>query len=965
MRGILEKLPRTLDETYERVLKEINEHNREHARRLLHCLAVAVRPLRVEELAETLAFDFDGAQGGIPEFHAGWQRKDKEQAVLFTCSSLITVVDGYNADDADDDDDNVNDDCRVVQFSHFSVKEFLMSNRLASSTGDVSRYHILPGSAHTILAQACLGILLHLDNPDHTRNVNDFPLAKYAAQHWVAHAQFEDVASRVKDGMESLFDLDKQHFTAWVDICNIDDVVLWRGLMLPIPTPLYYSALCGFHDLAEHLLIKDPQHVRTVGGKFDSPLLAALYGRHIRVAELLLKYGGNVNARGTYGQTPLFILSSDETCDDDDNDDVLVVAQFLLERGADVNLTDEFHQTPLLRAIRQLRYDLARLLIQHGADVKVEDDEGQSPLHLLIRWGDFHAGEVPFAQLLLERGADVNATDKNHETPLLRAMRQGDSSMTQFLLQNGADDKVEDNEGKAPLHVLSASFHPMPKFVRLLLERGADVNAKDKNDATPLLLAIRGGNEAIVRILIEHGADDKVVTNDGKTPLHMMSEGRHFMPEIAQLLLEHGADVNAKDKNHATPLFLAIPRSYLSEMVRFLLHHGADDKVENNEGKTPLHTLSECEYYKPYHLSLAQVLLERGADVNAKDKNNATPFLLAARTGNGEIAQLLLQHGADDKVEGNEGETPLHMISERQYFKPSDIPFALLLLERCADVNAKDKNDATPLLLAIQWRNYKTAWVLLEHRADVNVMTNVGETLLHLLSGGRYSDVPLARLLLECGADVSAKDKTGNTPLHVAADGGNISMARVLLDHAEIENERGQPSVHWHPVLEGEYYFQEHTSCSVTHFLLDRDVYVNARNMDHESPLHLASYTGRREVARVLLEHGAKANAENICAETPLHIVSGARCDTEGDYFGVAKLLLKHGANVRARNKDHETPLALAFHTDNPGHEITRMLLDYAARSYVNNDRGETPSQLGLEGEYYSKNIVSVIHTFH
>ncbi len=511
----------------------------------------------------------------------------------------------------------------------------------------------------------------------------------------------------------------------------------------------------------------------------------------------------------------------------------------------------------------------------------------------------------------------------------------------------------------------------MPKFVRLLLERGADVNAKDKNDATPLLLAIRGGNEAIVRILIENGADDKVVTNDGKTPLHMMSEGRHFMPEIAQLLLEHGADVNAKDKNHATPFLLAISRSWLLELpeiVWFLLLHGADDKVENNEGKTPLHALSGWEYSTPYHLSLAQVLLEQGADVNAKDKNNATPFLLAARTGNGNIAQLLLQHGADDKVEDNEGKTPLHMIflKARSYFKASRvISFAQLLLERGADVNAKDKNDATPLLLAIRWRNYKTAWILLEHRADVNVMTNVGETPLHLLSGGRYSDVPLARLLLERGADVSAQDKDGNTPLHVAADGGNISMARVLLDHAEIENERGQPSMH--PVLEGEYYFQEHTSRSVTHFLLDRDVpaYVNARNMVHQSPLHLASYTGRREVARVLLEHGAKANAENIWGQTPLHIALGAGCDTRGDYVGVAKLLLKYGANVRARNEDHETPLALAFHTDNPGHEITRMLLDYAARSYVNNDRGETPSQLWLEGEYCFKNIVSVIHTFH
>ena len=78
LRGILERLPKTLDETYERILKDINEDNREHARRLLHCLAVSIRPLRVEELAEILAFDFDDAHEGIPKFHAGWRWKDKE-----------------------------------------------------------------------------------------------------------------------------------------------------------------------------------------------------------------------------------------------------------------------------------------------------------------------------------------------------------------------------------------------------------------------------------------------------------------------------------------------------------------------------------------------------------------------------------------------------------------------------------------------------------------------------------------------------------------------------------------------------------------------------------------------------------------------------------------------------------------------------------------------------------------------
>jgi hypothetical protein len=79
VRAILEKLPKTLDETYERVLKDIKENNREHARRLLHCLAVAVRPLRVEELAEILTFDFDIAQGGIPKFHEDRRPKNPER----------------------------------------------------------------------------------------------------------------------------------------------------------------------------------------------------------------------------------------------------------------------------------------------------------------------------------------------------------------------------------------------------------------------------------------------------------------------------------------------------------------------------------------------------------------------------------------------------------------------------------------------------------------------------------------------------------------------------------------------------------------------------------------------------------------------------------------------------------------------------------------------------------------------
>jgi len=628
-----------LDETYERVLKEINEHNREHARRLLHCLAVAMRPLRVEELAEILAFDFDGAQGGIPEFQVGWQRKDQEQAVLFTCSSLITVVDGYDADD-DDDSRVFRVASRVVQFSHFSVKEFLMSNRLASSAGDVSRYHILPGSAHTILAQACLGILLHLNNPDHTRNLNDFPLAKYAARHWVAHAQFEDVASCMKDGMESLFDPDKPHFTAWVDIYDID-TARFQGRRFKdetrIPTPLYYSALCGFYDLTECLLIKDPQHVHAIGGEFDSPLLAALYRKHVRVAELLLKYGGNINARGTQGQTPLLRLLDDGSYEDD-HDHILIVAQLLLERGADVNATDEDHQTPLLLAIELWGYEIARLLLQHGADVKVENNWGRTPLHVLSESADY---DPEYVRLLLECGVDVNAKNKDHMTPLLLAVDLQRYETTLSLLHHGADVKVEDNKGKTPLHVLSEheDEHYMLEFAQLLLERGADVNAKDKDHATPLLLAIQWQRYETARFLLQHGSDVNIENNKGKTPLHIMLEQGYFGHSdflFALLLLDHGADVNAKDKNHTTPLLLAIRLGNV-KVVEFLLYHGADDKVADNEGNTPLHLLS-----RDGDIPLAQVLLERGADMQARDKNQNTPLHVASYHGNVLIAQALL-----------------------------------------------------------------------------------------------------------------------------------------------------------------------------------------------------------------------------------------------------------------------------------------------------------------------------------
>jgi len=206
IRHALNELPDTLDETYKRTLLGIEKEKRSFAHRLFQCVTVAVRPLRVDELAEVLAIRFDTGQ--LPRYHVDWQSEDAQEAVLSACSSLISVVDV--------------DGSPVVQFSHFSVKEFLTSDRLANSTEDLSRYHVHPHSAHTILAQASLTILLHLGDRVDKNSIKRFPFAQYAAQHWVDHGRFENVSSSIQDAMERLFDMDEPSFATWIWIYDID-----------------------------------------------------------------------------------------------------------------------------------------------------------------------------------------------------------------------------------------------------------------------------------------------------------------------------------------------------------------------------------------------------------------------------------------------------------------------------------------------------------------------------------------------------------------------------------------------------------------------------------------------------------------------------------------------------------------------------------------------------------------------
>jgi ankyrin repeat protein len=448
-------MPETLDETYERILRGINKAQKEDARRLLRCLTVAARPLRVEELAELLAFDFQATkERGIPTLKEDWRWNDQEAAVLSTCSSLIAIVrDGYS---------------QVVQFSHFSVKEYLTSPRLARSPGDVSRFHIDLNAAHTILAQACLGTLLQLGGDPGNSGSNLFPLVEYAAQHWVEHAQFEDVSSRVREGMDDIFDSSKPHFAAWIRVHDIDK--RWDsfsdGRRDGVGSPLYYAAFCGFYDLAERLIMKHPEQVNAPGGRVLSPLPAALSNRHFRVANLLCEHSAVVDVRDEDDWTPLHVAAFTGSVD---------IMQWLLNHGAEASAEINDQRTPLHMAIRAWATKLkaVQVLLEHNIDVNSRDDVGETPLHDLLDDADpSEVGEtVEIVRRLLERGADQNIRDGGDSTPLHQAASSGLLEVARLLLSYGAKVNETDGDGRTPYQVaLLGGFHELTK---LLLEHGA------------------------------------------------------------------------------------------------------------------------------------------------------------------------------------------------------------------------------------------------------------------------------------------------------------------------------------------------------------------------------------------------------------------------------------------------------------------------------------------------------------
>jgi ankyrin repeat protein len=799
LRQILKELPKSLDETYQRILKEINNANQKEAHRLLQCLAVAYRPLRIEELTEVLALDVDA--GGIPKFNDNWRWEDHEAAVLSTCSSLVSVI-NYNGS-------------RVVQFAHFSVKEFLTSDRLASMA-DIYRFHIADEPSHAILAQACLGVLLCLEVHPSEDSLKDIPLFEYAAINWVGHAQVGNVELQIKDAMDCFFDIDKPHFAASLGGVDILRVLAdsWDEELTDVLSvmPLYFTSGLGFSSLAERLITKRPQAINYRGPlAAGTPLHFSVQEGHIKVVRVLLAHGADINSRTANNSTPLHIasqggdpelakwflnvmnsvagassllkivffplhLESLKGHPDSGVDFYTILLQHYREMHMNNSITNislnsasKFDleiahvkceigrctvansqisngATPLLGESSSRNIKIAQLLLDHNADVHMYDNSGNTPLHIAAS-----GGHLEVTRILLQRNAGVNSRDDGGATPLFRASGHGHAHVVRLLLDHDADVHSRGPSRCTPLHIAAMNSHL--EVARIFLERNAEINPKEDHGLTPLLLASHYGHTDVMRLLLDHNADVHVRYDTGKakgmTPLHDAATKGHV--EVTRLLLEHNAEVNSRDDSGATPLFRASENGQ-ADVVRLLLDHDAEVHTRGYPGRTPLHMAAMNG-----HLEVTRILLECNAEINSQDDKRCTSLLLVSGKGHADVVRLLLDHNADVHTRGYSGCTPLHIAAMNGHLE-----IARILLECNAEINSKADDGWTPLIFATLDEHTDVVRLLLDRNADVHVRYDTGMTLLHKAATKGWVEV--TRMLLERNAEVNSRDDSGATP---------------------------------------------------------------------------------------------------------------------------------------------------------------------------------------------------------
>lgn len=356
-----------------------------------------------------------------------------------------------------------------------------------------------------------------------------------------------------------------------------------------------------------------------------------------------------------------------------------------------------------------------------------------------------------------------------------------DITVLDALWEAGADpDTREAYELLSPLHLAVAL--PDEKILDWFLHKGLDVNAQTRAGETPLMRAAElpkyedadpAANEWALRdarLLIAAGAEVNVIDGAGQSALHYACDAG--AADMVTLLVLAGADTGVSDGNGNTPLHLAVAGGRDS-IVRTLLENGADPRPVNSLGFTGLHILAERASLDmtPAHLRIADALIQAGADLMKHDNRGFTPLVAAAAMGNIPIAAVFVARHADVSAEDS--------AALRQAVTFEDDDMTDLLIKAGAEIDLPcDPEGERPLHIAAQEGFVHGVKALLDKGADIEARNIDGETAL--LIAVRCQKYDVVSMLLSRGASVVAEDHYGVTPVTAAQQRRDSVMLRLL-----------------------------------------------------------------------------------------------------------------------------------------------------------------------------------------
>jgi ankyrin repeat protein len=325
---------------------------------------------------------------------------------------------------------------------------------------------------------------------------------------------------------------------------------------------------------------------------------------------------------------------------------------------------------------------------------------------------------------------------------------------------------VIDSLGNQPL--LWAARNGHEGVARLLLQKGADVEARNHDGVTALHLAAANGHVSTAQLLLDHGMPITVQDKRGRTPLHATANHGHV--NVASLLLDRAVDVDVKDGCSWTPLHNA-SRTGNESVVKLLLNRNASVKIRDREGLTALQHAAWNG-----HASCVLLLLRKGANIESRALDGWTPLQSAAWNGHEECVKILLQEKANINARNNAGSTALHHVSWKGF-----VGLAELLVKEGADVNCDDSEGGTALQQAA-WRGHAevvSALIQSGSGLNVNARNKSGQTALHQAAGNGQEEI--VRLLVNAGVDHTLQDNDGGTAQRHAQENNHTLVVKILM----------------------------------------------------------------------------------------------------------------------------------------------------------------------------------------